>query len=258
VLYIDLEKFDCVPAALKEHVKKQNNVSLLVIDPNYKEKHEVGFSYTIDVNYFIEGSEKDIDPLISEQVAGLYLNTYYAVEEEGVNVPGKGLVKPYFRTSFLIDWNRTRDILEGCITSVVRKFNPDVIASREILGNAPDNVKMYDLAEPIAERLGIESAMIEKVNENYVVGGIVSPDIKDKKILLLEDVVGDAGTKTEIIKEIRNEGGIIDTCVVLMDRNEGGKERLAKEGAQLYSLTDLAMYNKLAAEKMALMEAAKK
>jgi len=251
VLYIDLEGIDSVPDELKRYVKEHDNVSLLVVDVNRKETHEEYFSYTIDANYFIEGAEKDIDPIISEIVAGLYLNVHHAVEEEGIEIPGKGLVKPYFRTSFLIDWNRTRDVLEGCITSVVRKFSPEVIASRETLGNAPDDVKMYELAEPIAERLRIEAAMIKKVEDAYITW---NKKVKDKRVLLLEDVIGDAATKVKLIKEIRDEGGVIDACVVLLDRLEGGREALEKEGVQLYSLTDLATYDRLAAERAKMVK----
>jgi orotate phosphoribosyltransferase len=257
VLYIDLAKIDNVPDRLKEYAEEHDNVSMLVIDVNRKEKHVIGFSYTIDANYFIPGFEKDIDPTISEIVSGLYLNVYHAVDEDGVEIPGKGLVKLFFRTSILIDWNRTRDILEGCITSVVRKFDPDVIASRETVGVAPEGVRMYELAKPIAERLGIGSAMITKPSGDYIVGGKDNYIVKDKRVLLLEDVVGDAATKIKIIKATRAVGGIIDACVVLLDKNEGGREALKKEGVELYSLTDLATYEKLAAERKAMLETAK-
>jgi len=246
VFYIDVKRIGKVPERFRKYAKEHANASILVVDVNGKEKHAPGFSYTIDANYFIHGLEKDIDPIISRTVAELYINVYHAVDEEGIEIPKKGLVKPYFKTSFLIDYDRTRDILEGIISSVVRKFDPDVIASREIVGIAPEDVKMYELARPIAERLKIQSAMLEKQNGDYAV---IKGDVRGKRALLLDDVVGDAGTKIKLVKAIRKREGVVNACVVLLDRKEGARERLEKEGVELYSLTDLATYQRLAAER---------
>ena len=251
VFYMDMKRIVHIPQRFREYAKSHENVSILVVDVNKKEKHIPKFSYSFDADHFIKEGEKDIDPAISKIVAELYLNVYGAVDEEGIVIPGKGLVKPYFKTSFLIDYERTRDILEGMISSVVRKFDPDVIASRETVGVVPEDVKMYELAKPIAKRLGIESAMIEKGPGGY----FTAADLRKTRVLLLEDVIGDAATKIKLIKALRERGAVekekgrVNACVVLLDRNEGARKALEKEKVELYSLTDLATYERLAAER---------
>lgn len=68
--------------------------------------------------------------------------------------------------------------------------------------------------------------------------GIKSHELFRKKVLLVDDTIVKGWTKERIIKEIRNQGGVIDTCFVIFDREQGGKESLEKLGVQLYSLTN--------------------
>ena len=244
VLYLDLRNFDDIPESFRELAKTREDVRILAVDSHNKTKPIEGFSYSIAPDYCLNSFENDIDPSISRQVAELYLNVDNAFDEEGINHNGK-LIKPYFHTSVLIDYPRSRDILEGNLSSVIRKFNPEVIASRETIGIPPEDVKMFELAQPLAERLGIESVKVEKADEMYFVEG----DISKKNVLLLEDVVGDASTKLKIIDAIKKANGNIESCVVLLDRKEGGVGKLKQIMTKLYALTDIDWFNFVAAEK---------
>ena len=247
VLYVDLGNFSGNLEKIRDIARQRHNVKILMVDVKGNQHSAIkGFSYAVRADYFLPGFERDIDPAISRMVSELYLNVDFAVDKEGVRFNDGSFVKPYFKTSFLIDYSRSRDILEGILSSVIRKFEPEVIASRKVAGKPPeDDVKMYDLAAPIAERLGLESAMIERDDGIYT----TEADIKNKRILLLDDVVGDGKTKLALIRSLKMVGGDVSSCVVLVDRLEGAADRLKPEGVTLYSLTDLKTYERLAVKK---------
>lgn len=245
VLYIDLRNFDQVPENLRELAKSKDDIKILAIDVPDKIKKVDYFTFKLAPDYYLNESEKDIDRETPRNIASFYYNVDYAVDEEGIELPDGRLVKPYFKTSVLIDWPRSRDKLEGELSSVIRKFDPKVIASRETVGVPPEDVRMFELAQPLAEKLGIEAVKLEKTNGGYFVDG----NVKHKDVLLLEDVVGDGSTKIKLVNAIRKAEGRIKSCIVLLDRKEGAKEILEAERVELYALTDIDCFNALLAER---------
>jgi orotate phosphoribosyltransferase len=59
------------------------------------------------------------------------------------------------------------------------------------------------------------------------------------KILLVDDLVTSGGTLSSSVAAIRQEGGEVKDAVALIDRMEGARERLLKEGVKLHSITDI-------------------
>ncbi|MBW2982546.1 phosphoribosyltransferase [Candidatus Woesearchaeota archaeon] len=245
ILFFDLKKLEGVPERFKQYVMENENTKLLVVDVDGREDSVSGFSFSVDTNHYLKGFERDIDPSISRIVAELYLNVDNAVDEEGIELGGE-IIKPYFRTSALIEYDRSRVILEGILASIVMKFNPDVIASREVTGKPPeDDVRMYELAEPLAKRLGLEAVMIKEDGDKYSLQG----DVEKKRVLLLKDVLGTGDTTQKIMDTLEEEKAHIAGSIVLLDRNEGASKRLGWNKYDIYSVTDLDMYQYVAAQK---------
>ncbi|MEO0115741.1 MAG: phosphoribosyltransferase family protein, partial [candidate division WOR-3 bacterium] len=74
--------------------------------------------------------------------------------------------------------------------------------------------------------------------EASLLEGIKPHELFRKRVLLVDDTLVKGWTKERIIKEIRNQGGLVDACFVIFDREQGGEENLAKLGVKLYSLTN--------------------
>jgi len=73
--------------------------------------------------------------------------------------------------------------------------------------------------------------------------GIIMPG---DRILLVDDLVTTGLSLRKAAKAIRAEGGVISDATVLLDREEGGKERLGKDNIKLhYLLTASEAANKL-------------
>mgnify|MGYP005667336357 CR=1 FL=1 len=62
------------------------------------------------------------------------------------------------------------------------------------------------------------------------VEGLLSPG---DRVLLIDDLITTGSSLLKAAKAIVAEGGIVKDAVVLLDREEGGKERLSKEGISL-------------------------
>jgi orotate phosphoribosyltransferase len=63
--------------------------------------------------------------------------------------------------------------------------------------------------------------------------GILMPG---DKVLLIDDVVTTGMSLRKAAKAIRAEGGVVADVLVILDREEGGKERLLKDGVKLHYL----------------------
>ncbi|MEM7813866.1 MAG: phosphoribosyltransferase family protein [Candidatus Aenigmatarchaeota archaeon] len=241
ILYLNTKNFKGDFGQFRAMVSRNDNIRLLVVDPD-GEHSRARNAYCIYTNYFLSPSDQDIDPAISRMLVSLYRNMDYAVEEDGVRFPDGRVVKPYFRTSVLINYPRTRDILEGVLSSAVRKFNPDVLASREVSGRPPeDDVRMYELAEPIARKLGLSAVKLTRKGSGYV----AEHDLGGAHVLLLEDVVGTGETKLALVEALENAKGNVRACVVLLDRMEGAAAKLGACGVELYSVADMTVYQEM-------------
>jgi orotate phosphoribosyltransferase len=62
---------------------------------------------------------------------------------------------------------------------------------------------------------------------------------KGARVLVIEDVSTTGGTLGETIELVRAAGGIVDRVVVVVDRNQGARDRLAALGVALEPLATL-------------------
>jgi len=65
------------------------------------------------------------------------------------------------------------------------------------------------------------------------VEGIIMPG---DRVLLVDDLITTGGSLRKAARAIRAEGGVVDHALVLLDREEGGKQRLAEDNISLHYL----------------------
>lgn len=98
------------------------------------------------------------------------------------------------------------------------------------------SVLAYSLSKPLVyARKEVKHHGREKMVE-----GILAPG---DRILLVDDVVTTGKNLLDALRTMRNEGGVVEDALVLLDREEGGAENLRKEGVNLHSvarISDLA------------------
>ena len=59
------------------------------------------------------------------------------------------------------------------------------------------------------------------------------------EVLVIDDLITDGGSKLETFAKFEREGLKIAGTIVLIDREQGGKERLKNEGYQLFSIISI-------------------
>ena len=92
----------------------------------------------------------------------------------------------------------------------------------------------------LADRLDLPFIYIRKKPKGYgknaQIEGVLEPG---QTVLLFEDMITDGGSKLNFIRAIRRADACVDSCLVILDRNQGGRETLAAQGVALHALADL-------------------
>jgi orotate phosphoribosyltransferase len=86
--------------------------------------------------------------------------------------------------------------------------------------------------------------------QRRVEGILVSGD----RVLLVDDLVTTGLTLRKAAEAIKAEGGVVEKAVAFLDREEGGKEKLAKNGIQLTTLLKISEVAKILYETDAIDE----
>lgn len=118
------------------------------------------------------------------------------------------------------------------LVKAVKKLKPGVVAGAETAG--------IPLATAISLKTKIPMIYVRKRPKSYGRGEQIEGVLKkDAKVALIDDMATNAFSKLKFIDGIRNSGGIVEDVVIVLDREQGGVEALAKENVKLHSLITL-------------------
>lgn len=109
---------------------------------------------------------------------------------------------------------------------------PNVLGGLE-LGGIP-------IAVALSQKLGMHLCFIRKVRKTYGTCNLVEGcKVKGKSIAVIEDVTTTGGDICSAVNNLRSEGAIVRHAVTVIDRQQGAKEKLKKNGVILRSLFTL-------------------
>lgn len=97
---------------------------------------------------------------------------------------------------------------------------------------------------PIAAGIGLISKLpmvyVRKRPKGYGTNSFVEGNISQgQKAVLVDDMITDGRSKFNFIEGLMNEGAVVEHVLVIVDREQGGKESLGQEGVALHSLISL-------------------
>lgn len=108
----------------------------------------------------------------------------------------------------------------------------DVIAGGETAG--------IPFAALLARALGFPMIYVRKATMEHGLASRIEGFFQSgKTVLLVEDLITDAGSKLSFINAIRAAGAAVSDVLVVFDRLQGGKEALESEGIRLHALSDM-------------------
>jgi orotate phosphoribosyltransferase len=97
-------------------------------------------------------------------------------------------------------------------------------------------------AVPLAAALSLESGLpfliVRKELKGHGTGNKIEGELRSgEKVIIVEDVTTTGESVLKAVKVIREVNAFCDKVVVVVDRNEGARERLASHGIALLPLT---------------------
>jgi len=150
-----------------------------------------------------------------------------------------GIISPYYidltwLLSSPCDFERIAHLVAEEISQIVSERKIDKLATIELKGAL--------ILPQIAVILKVPCVIVRKEAKTYgLTGRIVGGEIKSgERILFFDDVITDGRSKLEGIKPIEEMGGIIDTIVVVVNREQGGKENLESMGYKVKAITSIS------------------
>ena len=101
-------------------------------------------------------------------------------------------------------------------------------------------------ADPIAYALSLaylekgvikNPLVVRKEAKDHGTGKQIEGDLDGvREVLLLDDVITTAGSSIKAVQALRKAGLQVSRAVCIIDRQEGGREALAREGVELFSV----------------------
>ena len=150
-----------------------------------------------------------------------------------------GATSPYY-----IDLARSLSLpSELCtITEVAANKIKEIRRSEPIDKLASIELKGALLLPGIGCRVGIPCVIVRKENKAYgVTGRIAGADVTNgENILFFDDVVSEGLSKIEGIKPLQELGANVKHFLVVVDREQGGREKLEKSGYRVHALAKIS------------------
>ncbi len=136
------------------------------------------------------------------------------------------------RSKYYVDIKKAStkyEILELMGNMLADKVKGDILAGVE-LGAVP-------LVAITAIKAKRDYLIIRKEKKGYGTSKLIEGDYKEgQEVDIIEDVVTTGGSVLRAIKLLRSAGLKVTRVICIVDREEGGKENLEKEGVELISL----------------------
>ncbi|MEM3383626.1 MAG: orotate phosphoribosyltransferase [Nitrososphaerales archaeon] len=129
-------------------------------------------------------------------------------------------------------FKRITDIFIDAIKNMVNLDRIDAISGIPTAGLTYSTVIAYKLEKPL---LYVRKELREHGTQKRV-EGLLRPGWR---VLIIDDLITTGNSILKAAEAIRNEGGLVEDALVLIDRMEGGKEKLATSNIKLKALAKI-------------------
>jgi orotate phosphoribosyltransferase len=93
------------------------------------------------------------------------------------------------------------------------------------------------IATALSMRSGIPAVFVRKKAKDYGTCKLAEgPDISGKRVLIVEDVITSGGQVIMSGEDLKNLGALTNHVVCVIDREQGGREKLREAGFELSAL----------------------
>ncbi|HUJ84998.1 MAG TPA: orotate phosphoribosyltransferase [Candidatus Acidoferrales bacterium] len=150
-----------------------------------------------------------------------------------------GSISPYY-----IDLARLLSTPEQfcAIADAIAEQATKIVIADEIDKMATIELKGALIAPSIACKLNLPCIIVRKEEKDYgVKGRIAGADVEEgDRILFFDDVISEGLSKIEGIKPLQELGAVVNHFLVVVNREQGGKENLEKLGFRVHALAKVS------------------
>jgi len=150
-----------------------------------------------------------------------------------------GVTSPYYiDLTWLLSSPEDFEYVVNTVAEEIEK----ILSLKRIDKLASIELKGALLLPSVANRLKMPCIIVRKELKTYgLTGRIVGGEVKKgEHLIFFDDVVTDGRSKLEGIRPIEEAGGKVETILVVVDREQGGREKLEELGYQLRSITRIS------------------
>jgi len=150
-----------------------------------------------------------------------------------------GIVSPYYID---LTWLLSSPEDFRCAVDAVAEEIRKITASTKVDKLASIELKGALLLPSIANKLNLPCLVVRRQEKEYgVTGRIAGGDVrKGDRVLFFDDVVTAAESKLEGVQPLERLGAKIEMILVVVDREQGGREKLEKLGYRFHSLNTIS------------------
>ncbi|WP_461830124.1 orotate phosphoribosyltransferase [Aquifex sp.] len=177
--------------------------------------------------------------LEKEKLAHMIKERALKVADEPVFKLSSGKLSRYYIDLKQITFDPEGVYLVGKVMyELVREFNPDACGGLTL---GADPIAYSITFVSLMDGNPIKPFVVRKEPKSHGMGRQIEGLLKEgEKVAILEDVVTTGGSALKAVKACRDYGLEILGVFAVVDREEGGKENLEKEGIPLYSVFKLS------------------
>lgn len=149
-----------------------------------------------------------------------------------------GVTSPYYID---LTWLLSSPEDFECVVNMIAEEVESIASLARIDKLASIELKGALILPSVASRLKMPCIIVRKESKSYgLTGRIVGGEVKSgDQLVFFDELVTDGRSKLEGIKPLEEAGGKIETILVVVDREQGGKETLEKMGYQLKAVATI-------------------
>jgi orotate phosphoribosyltransferase len=189
----------------------------------------------VDLDYIrenVRGSLKEIVAAVLWQLGAIKvslgdLRPLFTVDE------GRNRSPIYIDVRSLTNYPVANDFILSQAALLLRDEEFDALCGVEAGSIAAAALLAQKLARP-----AFFARRVRKFPEAPLLEGIRPHELFHKRVVLIDDTLVKGWTKERVVDEIRTQGGRIDACLVIFDRQQDGRDSLERLGVRLLALTD--------------------
>jgi len=148
-----------------------------------------------------------------------------------------GRTSDYYIDKYVFETNPDAlDAIGEAVAEVVREIDADCNEGVDRIGAVA--LGGVPLGAVASVKSGLPYVVARKEQKEYGTGNVVEGELDEgDRVVVVEDIVTTGSSAVEAVEKLREAGAVVDDIVVVVDREEGGRENVEGTGLRMHALT---------------------